>query len=111
MHAYVTALPNPFPMFEASTNLTVVRGQVMAFCHPDQPTPDSGRVWVAWAQAGTGDAVVELPTQQERVEVITANGDSKTMTTIIGRIRIQLNGDNKMADPVLIIDRSAKAEH
>lgn len=110
VQTYVTALPNPFPMLEATTNVTVVRGQVMAFCHPDAPKPEGGRVWVIWALAGSGDATVEVPVRRERIEVVHVNGDSKTMTAIAGRIQIQLKGDAKMAAPLLIIDRPAKSE-
>jgi hypothetical protein len=108
VHAYVTTLPNPFPMLSASNEVVVVEGKVNAFRHPDGPEPDAGQVWVIWALADTGPAIVQVPAQRERVEVVSVDGKSNTFTVVAGRVRIELAGDSKMAAPLLVVDRPVK---
>ena len=105
VHAYVNALPDPFPMLEASNKVVVVQGHVAAFLHPDSQTKDGGQVWVLWALADTGDATVEVPVRRHRVEIIAADGRRETLAAAGQRVRLHLNGDVKMPVPVVLIDR------
>ena len=106
VRAYVNALPNPFPMLEASNKVVVVQGQVAAFLHPDSQAKDGGQVWVLWALADTGDATVEVPVRRDRLEAISADGRSETLAAAEQRVRLILKGDAKMPAPMLLIDRS-----
>jgi hypothetical protein len=108
VHAYVNTLPNPFPMLSASNEVVVVEGRVNAFRHPDGPEPDAGQVWVIWALADTGPAIVQVPAQRERVDVVSVDGKSNTFTAVAGRVQIELAGDSKMAAPLLVVDRPVK---
>lgn len=106
VRAYVNALPNPFPMLEASGQIVIVRGQVAAFCHPDDPASDCGQVWVLWALADTGDATVEVPVRRARVEIVLPDGRAEILSATGQRVRLILKGDAKMPTPVLLIDRA-----
>ncbi len=106
VQAYVKTLPDPFPMLEASNTITVVHGQVAVFRHPDAPAPAGGQVWVIWALAGSGDATVEIPVRRERIGVVTVDGKFRTLSATAGRVRLDLSGDEKMAPPVLLVDRA-----
>jgi hypothetical protein len=102
---YVAALPDPFPMIrEAEVNL-VKQGSAVVFRHPDGPGPNAGQVWVAWAEAGQGNALLELPVRQASVRVWHVKGWSRRVPTSGGRVRLVLSGDQKMAPPILVIDR------
>lgn len=105
VRAYVDALPNPFPMLEASNEVVVIRGQISAFRHPDAAEPDAGQVWVVWALANTGDATVEIPARRPQVQVVSVDGTSRTFAASNGRARLELKGDSKMSPGVLVIDR------
>ena len=106
VRAYVNALPDPFPMLEASNKVVVVQGHIAAFLHPDSEAKDGGQVWVLWALADTGDATVEVPVRRDRVEVISADGRVETPAVVGQRVRLNLRGDVKMCMPVLLIDRA-----
>jgi hypothetical protein len=105
VRAYVSALPDPFPMLDASSKVVVVQGQVAAFLHPDSQAKDGGQVWVLWALADTGVATVEVPVRRGRIEVISADGRVETLAAAGQRVRLNLKGDAKMPVPVLLIDR------
>jgi len=105
VRAYVTALPWPFPMQPASDDLTVLRGHATAFRHLDGTTAGAGQVWVLWALANTGDAAVEVPVRRDRVEVVSVEGRSETLSASEGRVRLDLKGDAKMPAPTIIVDR------
>jgi len=107
VRAYVNALPNPFPMLEASSQVTAVRGQVAVFCHPDGPEPNDGQVWVVWAVADTGDAIVEIPVHRPNVRVVSVNDELRTIPASNGRVRVELKGDPKMAESQLVVDRTS----
>jgi hypothetical protein len=111
VRAYVSTLPDPFPMFEASNKVVVVRGQVAVFCHPDDPAKDGGQVWVLWALADTGDATVEVPVWRDQVEVISSDGRSEIFHAAGRRVRLNLKGDAKMPAPVLLVDRASQTNH
>jgi Cellulase (glycosyl hydrolase family 5) len=108
VRAYVTTLPKPFPMLAASNEVVVVEGKVSVFRHPDSPEPNAGQVWVIWALADTGPAIVEVPVQREHVEVVSVDGQSSTVAAAAGRVRIELAGDSKMAAALLVVDRPGK---
>jgi len=111
VRAYIKALPSPFPMEPADTNVIVQRGTVRAFRHLDAATPGAGQVWVLWAAADTGDAQVEVPVIRDRVTLIQVDG-SETMADSPGhRLVVKLEGDRKMAPPVIIIDRAAATKN
>ena len=105
VRAYVSALPNPFPMLEASNEIVVVRGQIATFRHPEGAAPDAGQVWVVWPLANSGNATVEIPVRRPEVQVVSVNGTSQTITADQGRVRFELKGDSKMSPGVLILDR------
>ncbi len=109
VRTYVDALPNPFPMMPAETELDVVEGKATAFRHPDGADSDAGQVWVVWALADTGGAVVTLPVRRETVEVLAVDGSRETIEVVDGRVRLELKGDSKMPPPVLVVDRPACA--
>lgn len=105
VRAYVSVLPNPFPMLPATEELSAVSGQVAAFRHPDGPEPGSGRVWILWAVAGTGDATAAVPVIHQQAELISVSGEKEIRRALAGRIELNLKGDAKMAPPVLVVDR------
>jgi len=108
VRTYVRALPNPFPMLRADSEIAVRSGRVAAFRHPDGSEPDAGRVWVLWAVAGTGDASAELPVVRERVELLSIDGQSQRLAAAQGRVRVDLKGDEKMAPALLVVDRPSE---
>jgi hypothetical protein len=110
VRAYVDALPNPFPMLEASNEVTVVQGRIAAFRHPDDVESDAGQVWVIWPLADTGDATVDIPVQRPQVQVVSVDGQSRSVTASDGRVRLDLKGDPKMAPALLVIDRLVSSE-
>jgi hypothetical protein len=106
VRAYVRALPWPFPMKSADTDVKVLRGKATAYRHLDENTADAGQVWVLWADADTGDAQVEVPIIRERVTLVNLD-DSETVADARGhRLVVELKGDKKMAPPVIVIDRA-----
>jgi hypothetical protein len=110
VRAYIQALPHPFPMQRADAQITALGGRPLAFCHQDHTNTDAGRVWILWAAAGTGDAELELPCIRAQVKAVLVDGTEAVMTATKGRLRIHLRGDNKMAPPVLLIDRVATSQ-
>ena len=74
MRGYVKALPQPFPMRPADTEVKIVRGQAKAFRHSDGDGSDAGQVWVLWAVAGRGEAQVEVPVTHDRVILVQVDG-------------------------------------
>jgi hypothetical protein len=104
---YIRVLPNPFPMLPAKKEVSVVQGQVAAFRHPDGPEPEAGQVWITWALANTGDAIIEIPTRRSHLEATSVEGQRRILEPINGRVRLELRGDAKMAPPVLLVDRPA----
>jgi hypothetical protein len=105
VRAYISALPWPFPMRPAESEVKMLRGSVTAFRHQDGVTPETGQVWALWAVAGTGNAQVEIPVIRERVTVIRVDGTTMEIDTLTNRFTIELKGDSKMAPPILILDR------
>jgi hypothetical protein len=105
VRTYVRVLPYPFPMVPATEELTIVKGQVMAFRHPDPANGDGGQVWVVWALADAGPAVVEIPVVRDRVDLLDVEGNQTITTAVAGRIRLRLAGDAKMPPPVIVVDR------
>jgi hypothetical protein len=103
--AYVQALLWPFPMRDAASEIKVLRGNVAAFRHSDGSGSEVGQVWVLWAIANTGDAVVEVPVRRNRVEMATVDGQTEAVSATESRVRLDLKGDAKMAAPVIVVDR------
>ena len=88
---YVRLLPKPFPMLP-DDRVRVVSGNVSAFRHPaDQP------VWIVWAKAGTGAAVVDLPAAGKIASIHTVAGEVVNTHATDGFYRLELAGDAKMA--------------
>lgn len=110
VQAYVSTLPNPFPMVAADKEVTVIQGQPVAFRHDDGARPVDGRVWSIWATANTGDAVVEFAVMQPRVTIISVDGSRIAVDANAGRIRFTLKGDSKMAQAVLVVDRAKSGQ-
>ena len=105
VRAYVRALPWPFPMKTADSEVKILRGHAAVFRHPDDERPEAGQVWILWAIAGTGDARVEVPVRRIQVRLVQADG-SESITSAPGhQLRLELNGDRKMPPPVLVLDR------
>jgi hypothetical protein len=106
VRAYIGVLPNPFPMVPATTNeISTLAGHVAAFMHTDGPETDSGRVWVLWALAGTGDAHVKIPVLRQRIHAVRVDGTSEFLTPSEGHAHVKLKGDKKMAPGILLVDR------
>lgn len=105
VRAYVETLPQPFPMLAALNEVEVVQGQIAAFRHPDGPQPDAGQVWVIWAVAGTGPARVSVPVRRPEVQIISVNGATNRVAAQAERVQLDLKGDVKMPEPVLVVDR------
>lgn len=103
--AYIQALPDPFPMKPATDRLKTLRGRVAAFIHPSRNGKAESQVWVVWAVAGAGDAEVELPVLHDRVKTLAIDGRREELTATKRRIRIRLKGDDKMAPPLIVLDR------
>jgi hypothetical protein len=108
VRAYIETLPKPFPMLSASNEVEVANGQVAVFRHPDGPQRDAGQVWVIWALAGTGPASVKVPVQRQQVEVISVTGLTNRIPAEGARVRLDLKGDSKMPEPVLLVDRETR---
>jgi hypothetical protein len=108
VRAYVDALPHPFPMWEATNNVTLIRGQVSVFRHLDAAEPGAGQVWVVWPLAKTGDATVEIPVRRSQVQVVFVDGTARALTASNDRVRFDLKGDTKLAPAVLVIDRPVR---
>lgn len=77
------------------------------FRYQDGTEPKAGPVWIAWADADTGDAQVKVPVHSDRVRLVQVDG-SETVTNVPGhRLILELKGDRKMAPPVIVVDRAA----
>jgi hypothetical protein len=105
--SYIRVLPNPFPMLPANKEISILQGQVAAFRHPDGPEPEAGQVWIIWALANTGQAIIEIPTRHPHPEATTVDGKRTILEPVNGRVRLELLGDAKMAPPLLLVDRPA----
>lgn len=105
VRSYLQALPDPFPMTPATAQVRVLTGRAAAFQHTDRASPGIGRVWVVWAEAGSGDATVEIPVRHGAVRVISVDGGRQTLSAVQGWVRAKLAGDAKMAPPILVVDR------
>jgi hypothetical protein len=105
VRAYIRALPWPFPMRAADADVSVLRGRVAAFRHPDGERVEDGEVWILWAIADTGNARVELPVRHERLTLVHVDGSELIANAPGRRLALELKGDRKMAPPVLVIDR------
>ncbi|HEY0073256.1 MAG TPA: hypothetical protein VGB77_04070, partial [Abditibacteriaceae bacterium] len=102
VRAYIQALPNPFPMLPATSQVKIIQGRVVAFRHPREGK--NGQVWIVWTQANRGDALIEIPVQKKQVEIVSVDGKKRLMVTPNNRLRVTLKGDAKMAPPLLILD-------
>ena len=101
---YIEVLPAPFPMVR-STRATVVQGDASVFHHHSgKDGLRNQHVWIAWADAGKGPATIEIPASAESATVFTPDGKGKPTRPIDGVYRIQLEGDEKMAAPKLIVE-------
>jgi hypothetical protein len=105
--AYIAALPWPFPMRPADADVTVQSGQATAFCHRGGDDSKSGRVWIVWPVANTGDAKVRIPVVHDHLKVVAVDGKESTVDASASghTIDVDLKGDPKMAAGVLVIDR------
>ena len=100
-------------------DVAIRSGHAVAHRHPDpqgagptgtvdstSATTNRPGVWLLWAVAGTGDAVVEVPVTQKIVRVVSMDGNVVARETPDLHLRLNLKGDLKMAPAVLVIDRS-----
>jgi hypothetical protein len=92
-------------MRPAEADVRVVQGQARAFRHPDGSGPGAGCVWVLWAVADTGDARVEVPAAGAHVTLVHVDGSKTASQASDHRVTVELQGDKKMAPPLLVIDR------
>jgi hypothetical protein len=106
VRAYVGALPWPFPMTTADAEVKVLRGHAAAFRHLDSAEPEAGQVWILWAIAGAGDAQVEMPATRERITLLQVDGSASVTDAPGHRLTLTLKGDQKMAPPVMVVDRA-----
>ncbi|HTI72201.1 MAG TPA: hypothetical protein VMF06_19650 [Candidatus Limnocylindria bacterium] len=105
VRAYVRCLPHPFPMIPASREIRTIQGQTEAFRHPVGELPSAGWVWVLWPVAGTGNAIIEIPVQNQRIVGINVRDETTPYTPSGGRIRLELRGDDKMAPGIIVVDQ------
>jgi hypothetical protein len=105
VRAYIRALPWPFPMHAAETEVRVLRGSVAAFRHTEGDETNDGQVWILWAIAGTGEAEVDLPIRRDQITLVSVDGAERKLSTSGPQFRVQLKGDRKMAPPIIVIDR------
>jgi hypothetical protein len=110
VRAYLRALPDPFPMRPAGDRITVLSGRPIAYCHLDSNATNAGRVWVLWATADSGPADLEIPCLRDQAKLIQVDGAETMLTRTNDHLRIHLQGDRKMAPPVLLIDRLAPSQ-
>lgn len=119
VRTYTRILPNPFPMILSTDKVKVLSGQVAAYRHPQNvdghpvstakaSRVKTGQVWVIWSLAGKGDAIVEFPVYNQRVEVFSIDGRSQMVTAVKQRVRLHLKGDSKMAPPLIVMDKTKK---
>ncbi|HEV2391783.1 MAG TPA: hypothetical protein VG146_05400 [Verrucomicrobiae bacterium] len=107
VRAYVRVLPNPFPMLLATKEISIAHGQAVAFIHADSTESNARRVWIVWALAGTGDAIVDIPARAESAQIVFLDGHSEKVDATSQRIRLKLKGDLKMPPPVLVVETPA----
>jgi hypothetical protein len=105
--AYIAALPNPFPMAPADSEVKGISGRASAFRHLDGAAPDAGQVWIVWPVAGTGDGRVQIPVVHDHVKIVGVDGtetlqDAKQTDH---KITLELKTDAKMAAGFLVVDR------
>ena len=104
VRAYVDALPNPFPMRCAEDDVKVLSGRSVVFRHMDGPAESAGRVWVLWA-ANADPAVVEVPVRAKEITLISIDGRATRIKSAADHVTVRLEGDAKIAPPLLLIDR------
>jgi hypothetical protein len=109
VRAYVDTLPDPFPMRRAGDRVKVLGGSPAVFLHLDNTNADAGRVWVLWATGASG-AEVDVPAIQERVIQVSADASRIPLKSAGHAVRLHLEGDAKMAPPILLIDRASQPE-
>lgn len=105
VQSYIQALPDPFPMARAADKLKTVRGKVEAFRHASRSRKAESQIWVIWAKAGTGDAEVEIPVLHDKIRTLSVEGRREDLSAVKRRLRIHLKGDDKMAPPLIVLDR------
>jgi len=105
VRTYVRALPWPFPMIPADSEVKVERGQATAFRHPCSEQAEAGQVWILWAVADAGNAEIEVPVAHTRVSVMRVDGSESILSPTGSRITLELKGDHKMAPPIILVDR------
>jgi len=109
VRAYVDTLPDPFPMRRAGDRVKVLGGSPAVFLHLDNTNADAGRVWVLWATGASG-AEVDVPAIQERLIQVSADASRISLKSAGHAVRLHLEGDAKMAPPILLIDRASQPE-
>jgi hypothetical protein len=105
VHAYLSVLPDPYPMVASASEIAIRKGKVDCFLHRDGPGPEDGQIWVIWPLAGTGDATVEVPVRRPTAVTVAITGIREMVSATKGKITLNLIGDAKMAAPFLIVDR------
>jgi hypothetical protein len=104
IRAYVSTLPDPFPMTDATLDATIVSGAGRVFRHDDRDE-SGGRVWVVWARPGTEPFRVALPARYGSVRVVRMDGKEQEVKVMNGEIVLQAEPDRKLSPPLLVIDR------
>ncbi|GEM_PF-1730652 len=110
VRAYVRILPWPFPMRAADTEAKILSGRAAVFRHRDGTEPTASQVWILWADANTGDAQVEVPVCSDRVRLVHVDGSESATNAPGHRLVLELEGDRKMAPPVMVVDRVGYVE-
>jgi hypothetical protein len=112
VRAYIAALPWPFPMHRIDREVKVLTGgtNVVAYRHLDGNQPDEGQVWVLWMAPGSTNATIELSAYSPTVTLIRTDGSKIQQEPVGGRVTVELTGDQKMAPPVLFVDRTIRPE-
>jgi hypothetical protein len=89
----------------ADTAVNVRQGLAAVFRHRDGDELAAGQVWILWAVAGSGNARVQVPVERAEVTLLHPDGSENQETATDHQLTVDLPGDQKMAPPVIVLDR------
>ena len=100
---FVENLPYPFPMRRMKEGFRVIQGSPILYMH-GQETEKGKRVWIAWAEVDTGDAVIELSLDKLDARLFHVDGREESPSVENGKLRLHLTGDELMPTPVMVVE-------
>ncbi|HEX7860920.1 MAG TPA: hypothetical protein VF773_11370 [Verrucomicrobiae bacterium] len=107
VRAYIDALPWPFPMHRADEAIQAINpsSKPIAYRHLDSSDPQGGQVWIIWTPPGQVDSIIKVPVHRSSVTIIKSDGSKNTQTANDGQVEVRIKADQKMVEPVLVVDR------